>query len=298
MTRVGMVVPQHEIGTDPSLIVGWARAVETLGFAHLDIFDHVLGADATDRPDWPGPYTHEHRFHEPLVLYGFLAGAVQLELATGVLVLPQRQTALVAKQAAELDLLSGGRLRLGVGIGWNPVEHEALGCDFATRAERYEEQIVLLRRLWTEPVVDVAGDHHRIDRAGLAPRPERPIPIWLGGGTAPAVLHRIGRLGDGWIVHDPRAGAEVGEGMQRVRTAAAAAGRDPDAIGLQGRVEVHGDLDRDRFRRSLDAWARCDPTHLSILATGQGDARAHTDLLPQIAALVSDHLDLTPRGAA
>jgi probable F420-dependent oxidoreductase len=297
VTRIGVVVPQHEIGTDPSLIVDWARTVDALGFAYLDIFDHVLGADVGDRPDWPGPYTHEHRFHEPFVLYGFLAAAVQLELATGVLVLPQRQTALVAKQAAELDILSGGRLRLGVGIGWNPVEYEALGYDFADRARRYEEQIVLLRRLWTEPVVDVAGDHHRIDRAGLAPRPERPIPIWIGGGTAPAVLDRIGRLGDGWIVHDPRGSTDVRRAMQRVRGAAAAAGRDPDAIGLQGRVEVHGLLDRDRFRRALDGWSGCDPTHLSILASGQGGARAHIDLLPEIAALVRDHLDVTPRGA-
>ncbi|MDD9368970.1 MAG: LLM class F420-dependent oxidoreductase [Acidimicrobiales bacterium] len=297
MTQLGMLVPQHEIGTDPSLIVGWARAVEDHGFAYLDIFDHVLGADVTDRPNWPGPYTHEHRFHEPFVLYGFLAAAVRLDLATGVLVLPQRQTALVAKQAAELDLLSGGRLRLGVGIGWNPVEHEALGCDFAGRARRYEEQIGLLRRLWAEPVVDFTGDHHRIDRAGLAPRPARPIPIWIGGGAVPPVLDRIGRLGDGWIVHDPRAGAEVREGMRLVRAAANAAGRDPDAIGLQGRIEVHGGLDRDRFRRALDAWAPCEPTHLSIFASGQGGAGAHIDLLPHLAALVRDHLDLTLRGA-
>ena len=156
----------------------------------------------------------------------------------------------------------------------------------------------MLRRLWTEAVVAFAGDHHRIDRAGLAPRPERPIPIWIGGGTAPTVLDRVGRLGDGWIAHDPRAGAGTRDAMARVRAAAAAAGRDPDAIGLQGRIEVHGALDRDRFRRALDAWAGCDPTHLSIVATGQGDARAHIDLLPQIAALVSDHLDPTPRGAA
>ena len=192
--RVGVVVPQNEIGTDPDELLAWAKAVEAEGFHHLDVFDHVLGADVSGRPDWPGPYTHEHQFHEPLVLYGFLAGHVSLELATGVLVLPQRQTALVAKQVAELDVLSRGRVRLGVGIGWNPVEYEALGLDFRDRARRYEEQIVLLRRLWTEPVVDVVGEHHRVDRAGIAPLPAQALGVIVGtiaAGAAGATLARF-----------------------------------------------------------------------------------------------------------
>lgn len=293
--RVGVVVPQHEIGTDPAAVVGWARTVEALGFHHVDVFDHVLGADVTDRPDWPGPYTHRHRFHEPFVLLAFLAGQVDLELATGVLVLPQRQTALVAKQAAALDVLSGGRVRLGVGIGWNPVEYEALGCAFADRARRYEEQIDVLRRLWCEPVVDLDGDHHRIDRAGIAPPPvQRPIPVWMGGGARPAVLDRIGRLGDGWIVHDPHPGPEVERARRTIAASAARAGRDPDAIGVQGRIDVHGALDRDRFRRALDGWRRVGATHVSLHANGQGDARAHTELLAILAELASDHL--SPQG--
>jgi len=294
--RVGVVVPQNEIGTDPGQILTWAKAVESEGFHHLDVFDHVLGADVSGRPDWPGPYTHEHRFHEPLVLYGYLAGHVELELATGVLVLPQRQTALVAKQVAELDVLSGGRVRLGVGIGWNPVEYESLGLDFRDRARRYEEQIELLRRLWTEPVVDFVGAHHRIDRAGIAPLPvQRPIPIWMGGGAVPAVLERIGRLGDGWLAHEPRAGESVTEAMALVRASAERAGRDPDAIGLQGRIDVHGPLDRDRFHRSLDAWLAAGATHLSLHANGQGGAPAHLELVPTFADLVREHLDLPPK---
>jgi len=294
--RVGVVVPQNEIGTDPDELLAWAKAVEAEGFHHLDVFDHVLGADVSGRPDWPGPYTHEHQFHEPLVLYGFLAGHVSLELATGVLVLPQRQTALVAKQVAELDVLSRGRVRLGVGIGWNPVEYEALGLDFRDRARRYEEQIVLLRRLWTEPVVDVVGEHHRVDRAGIAPLPvQRPIPIWMGGGAVPAVLERIGRLGDGWLAHEPRAGESVTEAMALVRASAERAGRDPEAIGLQGRIDVHGPLERDRFLRSLDAWLAAGVTHLSLHAAGQGGAAEHRALVPTLAALVRERLDLPPK---
>lgn len=287
--RIGAVIPQNEIGTDPDGILRWARTVERLGFVYLDIFDHVLGADVTDRPDWPGPYTHEHRFHEPFMLLAHLCGQVDLDLATGVLVLPQRQTALVAKQAAELDLLSRGRLRLGVGIGWNPVEAEALGTDFADRARRYEEQIVLLRRLWTEPVVDFDGTHHRIDRAGIAPLPvQRPIPVWLGG-SAPAALDRVGRLADGWIAWDPT-GAGLDDDLARIRGAAREAGRDPDRIGLQGRIDVHGPIQVDRFRRALRRWEDAGADHLSIHLAGQGPVDAHVEALEQISDLLVPHL--------
>jgi probable F420-dependent oxidoreductase len=287
--RVGCVVPQQSLGTDPEAIAGWARAVEDLGFAYLDVFDHVLGADVSDRPDWPGPYTVDHAFHEPFVLYAFLAAHTGIDLATGVLVLPQRPTALVAKQAAELDVLSGGRVRLGVGIGWNPVEHEALGGDFATRAARYEEQIEVLRRLWTEPVVRFAGAHHRIDGAGINPLPvQRPIPIWLGGGTAPAVLDRVGRLGDGWIANDPRPGPGFAAAVTTIRTAAERAGRDPGAIGLQGRVDVHGAFDPDRYARAVDAWRAAGVDHLSIHLRPGGDLATHLDALHAVAAATPD----------
>jgi probable F420-dependent oxidoreductase len=287
--RYGCVLPQQALGTDPGAIAAWARAVEGLGFSYLDAFDHVLGADVAGRPGWPGPYTVDHAFHEPLVLYGFLAAHVGIELATGVLVLPQRQTALVAKQAAEVDLLTGGRFRLGVGIGWNPVEHEALGSDFATRADRYEEQVALLRRLWTEPVVHHAGAHHRIDGAGLRPHPvQQPIPIWLGGGTSPAVLDRVGRIGDGWIAHDPRPAAGFAAAVARIRSAADRAGRDPDGIGLQGRIDLHGPPDPDRYQRALDAWHAAGVDHLSIHVRPGGDLAAHLDALSAVADTTPD----------
>lgn len=286
--RLGCVIPQQALGTDPGAIAAWAREVEVLGFAYLDVFDHVLGADVSDRPDWPGPYTHEHAFHEPFVLYAFLAAHTTIDLATGVLVLPQRQTALVAKQAAELDVLSGGRLRLGVGIGWNPVEHEALGGHFATRADRYEEQIAVLRRLWTEPVVRVTGDHHRIDGAGLNPLPvQRPIPIWLGGGTAPAVLDRVGRLGDGWIAHSPRPDAGFRTAVATIRDAASRAGRDPSAIGLQGRIDAHGAVDPSRVADAAEAWRDAGADHLSIHLRPGGDLATHLDALRAVAAVLT-----------
>jgi probable F420-dependent oxidoreductase len=284
--QVGLVVPQQEIGNDPALIAHWARAAQASGFAYLDIFDHVLGADVSERPGWTGVYTRHHAFHEPFVLLAFLAGQVDLELATGVLVLPQRQTALVAKQATTLDVISRGRLRLGVGIGWNHVEYEALGSTFDDRAARYDEQIELLRRLWAEPVVTFDGAYHRVDGAGIEPRPARgSISLWLGGGTAPAVLRRVGRLGDGWIVHDPHPGQAVTNAWKVITTAAEAADRDPASIGLQGRIDIHGPLDPDRLVRSLDRWRDVGATHVSLHATHQGDARAHIDLIPTLAEL-------------
>ena len=182
--HVGAVFPQLEIGTDPDVIATYARTIEQLGYDHLAIFDHVLGADSNRPGGWAGAYDHRSTFHEPLVLFGYLASiTIRLRLATAVLVLPQRQTGLVAKQAAEVDVLSRGRLILGVGIGWNQVEYEALGMRFTDRGKRIEEQIAVLRALWTQEVVDFNGRWHRIDRAGLNPLPvQRPIPVWMGGG--------------------------------------------------------------------------------------------------------------------
>jgi len=197
--RIGAVFPQTEIGADPGAVRAWAEAVEELGFRHVVAFDHVLGAGTAGRPGWYG-YTSEDLFHEVFVLFGYLAGITRtLELVTGVLVLPQRQTALVAKQAAEVDVLSGGRLRLGVGIGWNRVEYDALGATFTDRGARSAEQVEVLRALWAEPTVTYQGRWHRIEDAGILPRPVRGrIPVWFGGNAEP-VLRRAGELGDGWL---------------------------------------------------------------------------------------------------
>src|SRR5947207_13234197 len=209
--RIGVVFPQTEIGDDPIAIRDYAQAAEQLGYQHLLIYDHVLGASIANRPDWRGPYTSDTLFHEPFVLFGYLAGLTKrIELVTGVIVLPQRQTALVAKQAAEIDVLSGGRLRLGIGVGWNEVEYEALGQDFHTRGRRSVEQIAVLRALLTQEVVDFHGHWHHITHAGLNPQPvQRPIPIWFGVGSSQnpyppeAVLRRVARLADGWSPNIP-----------------------------------------------------------------------------------------------
>src|SRR5579864_2580197 len=156
--RIGVVFPQTEIGADPSGVKAYAQAIQQMGFAHLAVYDHVLGADRSVRPGWSGPYTSESLFHEPMVLFGYLAAvAPGLELVTSVIILPQRQTVLAAKQAAEIDVLSGGKLRFGIGIGWNDVEYEGLGLNFKNRGRRFDEQIDVLRKLWTEPIVSYAG---------------------------------------------------------------------------------------------------------------------------------------------
>lgn len=283
--RLGVVLPQTEIGPRPSDLEAFVAAAEEAGFSYVVAYDHVLGADTTDRPDWPGPYDVTSSFHEPFVLYGWLAARCSLELWTGVLVLPQRQTALVAKQAAEVDIVSGGRLRLGVGIGWNPVEYEALGVDFASRAARYEEQIGLLRRLWCEEVVDFTGRFERVDRAGLCPRPvQRPIPLWMGAGSARRALERIGRLGDGWLARVPP-GRGLEEAWSVVCQAAEAAGRPAGSVGLQGIDEPRDDPDHTRLRRWAAAWEAAGATHLSVSGLHAGRSPAeHVDYVRRAGA--------------
>ena len=242
--KLGVVFPQTEIGADPGAVREYALAVQDLGYNHLLVYDHVLGADPSHYQGWSGAYTHEAMFHEPMVLFGYLAGIVpQLELITGIVILPQRQTALLAKQAAQVDILTGGRLRLGIGIGWNAVEYEALGQDFHTRGRRVEEQIKLLRDLWTREVVTFEGRWDTVTAAGINPLPvQRPIPIWMGG-RADAVLRRVGRLSDGWI---PTLAPdhETAELWERIKDHARQAGRDPAAIGLEGGVRARqGTLD-------------------------------------------------------
>ena len=261
--QLGAVFPQTEIGADPAAVRDYAQAAEALGYEHLLVFDHVLGADPSKRESWERPYSHTDMFHEPFVLFGYLAGVTEtIQMTTGVLILGQRQTALVAKQAAEVDVLTGGRLRLGIGIGWNDVEYEALGEDFTNRGGRSAEQIRLLRALWTEEVVTFEGRYHKVTHAGINPRPvQQPIPIWLGGG-ADRVVRRIGRLGDGWF---PQFQPDS-EGQQRIaqmQEYAKAAGRDPSAIGIEGRVSF-AEGGPDDWAKKAAAWDELGATHLSV----------------------------------
>jgi len=185
--KIGVVFPQTEIGQDPAMIRDYAQAVESMGYTHILAFDSVVGANP-DRPGgWDSPFTYKHAFHEPFVLFGFCAGVTRhIELVTGIVILPQRQTVLVAKQAAQVDVLSGGRLRLGIGVGWNTVEFEALGENFKNRGRRVEEQLEVMRLLWTRELVTYAGQWHRVTDAGIKPLPiQRPIPMWMGGDGHP-----------------------------------------------------------------------------------------------------------------
>jgi probable F420-dependent oxidoreductase len=266
--RVGVVFPQTEIGADRGAVRAYAEAVTDLGYAHVLAYDHVVGADPAAHPGWSGPYDVRSTFHEPFVLFGYLAGITPLELVTGVIILPQRQTVLVAKQAAEVDLLTGGRFRLGVGIGWNAVEFDALGQDFTQRGRRVGEQVRLMRRLWTEPVVTFAGRYDRIAGAGLAPLPvQRPIPVWFGASSTPA-YRRAGRLADGWFPQ-MSPGPRLEEAKQVVRQAAADAGRDPDRLGMEGRISLH-QHGADAVASTVDEWRRAGATHVAINTMGVG----------------------------
>lgn len=266
--RVGVVFPQTELGGDAGAVRAYAQRVEELGYTHVLAYDHVVGADPTVHEGWNGPYDVHTTFHEPLVMFGYLAAiTTTVELVTGVIILPQRQTALVAKQAAEVDLLSGGRLRLGVGIGWNAVEYEALGEDFSNRGKRSAEQIELLRLLWSDQTVTFDGSFHKVTGAGLAPLPvQRPIPVWIGAASEPG-YRRIGRLADGWFpMMGPGSGLDYARGI--VEKAAVAAGRDPAVIGMEGRASWSGD--DDAAISEVTAWADAGATHLSINTMGAG----------------------------
>jgi len=280
--RLGVVFPQTEIGADPGGVRAYAQGVEEIGYTHLLAYDHVLGADASSRKDWAGPYTAEHQFHEIFVLFGYLAAVVpKLELVAGVLVLPQRQTALVAKQAAAIDVLSGGRLRLGVGLGWNHVEFEALGEEFSDRGRRSEEQIEVLRRLWTEPVVDFEGRWHRIPAAGINPLPvQRPIPIWIGG-SAEAAIRRTARLADGFFPQRPLEGGWAAT-IDRLRSWAEEAGRDPAAIGIEQRIDVSSGTPDD-WHAAAEEWRALGATHLSVttMRGGLAGPDAHIERVRQ-----------------
>ena len=280
--RVGVGFPQREscIGFDPGAVRDYAQAAESLGYDHLRAGDHVLGANSASRPGWQGPFDHTDLWHETLTLFGYLAGVTEkLELVSSVLILPQRQTALVAKQAAEVDFLSGGRLRLGIGIGWNRVEYEALGEDFHNRGIRSEEQIDVMRALWTRELVTFEGRWHRITDAGLNPLPvQRPIPVWIGGGPGSAgstseagaerVLRRVASKADGWF---PSIG--LGEGVEdaiaRLHEYLRREGREESEVGIEGPVSLD-DAGPEAWVRQGMAWKESGATHLAVYTDGRG----------------------------
>jgi probable F420-dependent oxidoreductase len=266
--QVGVVFPQTELGGDVGAVRAYGEQVEALGYRHILAFDHVVGADPKVHTGWNGPYDIQTTFHEPMVLFGFLAGVTRsLEFVTGVIILPQRQTVLVAKQAAEVDLLSSGRFRLGVGLGWNAVEYEALGEDFGNRGKRSEEQIELMRRLWTEESVTFDGKYHGVTGAGLAPLPiRRPIPVWIGANSTRG-LERAGRMADGWfpmVVPGP----DLDAARAVVDQAAVDAGRDPKDLGMEAWVKWQGSA--DDVIAKVDKWARVGASHISINTMGAG----------------------------
>ena len=300
--RTGVVIPHGEpgFGSDIGAVAEYAQAVEALGFHHICIGEHVLGANPDSRPGWKGPYNIEHVFHDPFVLFAHLAAVTKtLKFAPRIVILPQRQTALVAKQAASLDLVSGGRLRLGIGVGWNPVEFEALGQDFSTRGLRIEEQMELMRALWTQELVTFRGRWDTVTDAGLNPMPiQRPIPIWIGGGpgsiwigrgtgsapgtpTADAdrVLTRIARMADGWF---PSVGLDtgVGEAIEVLHRYIREEGRDESEVGIDGSVSI-ADSTPEEWARQVSAWEELGATHLSVNSASAGftSVSQHIDAL-------------------
>lgn len=274
--KVGAVYPQIELGGDPAAVRRFALAVEQLGFDHLSAYDHVLGASHDDRqPELTGPYTERDPFHDPLTMFAYVAGLTQrIGLVSSVLVLPQRQTALVARQAADVDLFSGGRLRLGIGTGWNHVEYEALGVPFDGRGDRLAEQVEVLRRLWSEPLIDYTGEFHRIDRAALVPRPSSPIPIWMGGfGRRP--MARAARTADGFIF----AGSKVVlDQLTSTQESVRQAGRDLSSFGTE--LCFNAPTPEDVAARLVE-WEAAGGTHAAIVTMYHGfdSVDAHLDFL-------------------
>ena len=258
--KIGLQYPAATVGADPSEMREFAQAAEGLGYAHLTVFEHIVGV----RPQ-PGEREHHAEYHELLTMLSFLAGATStIGLLTAVLVLPMRQAVVVAKQAAEVDFVSGGRLRLGIGVGRSPREYEATGADYHNRGRRIEEQLSLMRKLWTEEWVTFHGEWHQANDIGLTiPPVQRPIPVWMGGGSDRA-LERMGRMSDGWLSTklEPTAG-----GMAKIRASAAAAGRDPTSVALEGRLEIQGTTP-DAWAAGVEAWAEVGATHLTIRGDG------------------------------
>lgn len=267
--KFGVVLPQTEIGDDPSVLRDYVQTAEGLGYDYILCYDHVLGANPEREGGWKGPYTHQDTFHEPFVTYGYMAAITQhIRFVTGILILPQRQTALVAKQAAQLDRLSNGRVRLGIGIGWNAVEYEALNEDFSTRGRRSEEQVIVLRELWTKPLVNFQGAYHTISDAGLKPMPvQQPIPIWFGG-SADAALRRMARLGDGWMPNTAPI-EKIKPTYETLQGYLSDAGRTLSAFGMDVRINFH-QHDLAKLPQVVAAWEQFGATHLCVNTMGGG----------------------------
>ena len=267
--KLGAVFPQTEIGADPARVRAFGDGVAEFGFDHLMAYDHVLGADRERHQHLVGPYRAEHMFHEILVLFGYLAAvAPGIELVTGVIIAPQRQTALLAKQTAEIDILTGGRFRCGLGIGWNDVEYEALGMDFSDRGRRFDEQIELLRRFWTEPVFDFQGRWHTVTAAGINPLPvQRPIPIWIGG-SAERALRRAALHADGIFPQRPLEGGWAAT-LEQMREWMREAGRDPEAFGIDQRISI-ADGGPDDWLATAAEWRDLGATHITLVTMGAG----------------------------
>jgi probable F420-dependent oxidoreductase len=267
--RAGAIFPQNEIGADPVAVRDWTQAVEGMGYHHILAYDHVLGAGTKSRPDWAGPYASGDMFHEIFVLLGYLAGLTRTtELVTGVVILPQRQTALVAKQAAEVDVLSRGRMRLGVGVGWNAVEYEALSEDFHTRGKRCDEQIAVLRALWRDEAITFHGRWHTISDAGLNPLPpRRAIPIYIGG-QSDAAIARAAQLGDGWMPQSPPNDATRAK-LDALHAARRGAGRESEPFGIEARLTLRLKPE-DAWPQYLVDWQALGATHVTINTMGAG----------------------------
>lgn len=260
--EIGAVFPHNEIGTDPQAIKDYAQGVEELGVTHLLIYDHVLGADRSRPGGFEGPYDKDVAFHEPFTTFAFIAAVTKnLDMITTVMILPQRQTVLVAKQAAELAILSNNRFKLGIGVGWNAVEYVGLNENFKNRGKRQAEQVELMRLLWESEVLEYKGDYHHIDKASLNPRPSENIPIWFGGG-APQLIERCADLGDGWIpLMGPNEAAR--NTLQEIRAKREAKGLDWNNFGVQAQAQYAGG-DPDRWNKHAEKWRDLGASHLAV----------------------------------
>jgi probable F420-dependent oxidoreductase len=285
--RIGVIFPQHQAGigvtsthsvapfaADPVAIRDWAQAADDLGFDHIGLYEHVIGPDIARHPDLAGGYTNENTWHEPLVLCGFLTGMTRrINFFTSILLLPLRETVIVAKQAAEVDVLSGGRLRLGVGVGRMRFEYDALGQDFHTRGARLAEQVRLMQALWTQSSVTFAGRWHTIDGGGINPLPvQRPIPVIMGG-MADATVRRAARLGDGWIVGGKYLSQSPDDQARRLRdllhASLDAANRSVDSVAVYGAMGIAHVPEAEWVARA-EAWQQFGATHLLIETVGAG----------------------------
>jgi probable F420-dependent oxidoreductase len=262
--KLGVALPLTDVGGDPTTVRDFAQAAEGLGYDYLAGTDHVLGVNAGSRPDWGNRNTSADFFHDPFVLFGFLSACTsKIEFSTEVLILAQRQTVLVAKQAACLDVLSGGRFRLGIGVGWNEVEFVGLNENFHNRGRRSAEQVEVMRALWAQPHVSFKGRWHTIDDAGLNPLPlGRKIPLWYGG-HADATLRRCAKWGDGWMPLAYPPGEEARAAIATFHRYVAAAGRDPATIGIDTRVSAGAGTEAD-WREEVRLWQSLDATHLTL----------------------------------